>query len=111
MPLFWMHICSPECWIHTSSLHRASTLQYSVFCKDAIYVQHITVEGLSTASGIQGSMVDTTMAILKFHDIQPTIKWVDDFIVFFVYLATLSLYPRLHPFPTTCLLFSRSHPP
>src|SRR5882724_8949514 len=26
MPLFWMHICSPECWIHTSSLHRDSTL-------------------------------------------------------------------------------------
>src|SRR5882724_1575497 len=31
MLLFWMHICSPECWIHTSSLHRATTLQHSIF--------------------------------------------------------------------------------
>jgi len=29
-------------------------------------------------------MANVAMAILKYHDIQPTIKWVDDFILFCV---------------------------
>ena len=53
-----------------------------VYWKDCVYVQHVAVEGLATAGGIQGTMADATVALLKFHAIEPTIKWVDDFIFF-----------------------------
>src|SRR5882724_13320181 len=43
MPLFWMHICSPACWIHTNSLHRASTLQYSMI----LFTQRISMHASS----------------------------------------------------------------
>ena len=46
------------------------------------YVQHVVIEGLATAGGIQGSIVDMTVTLLKFHKINPSIKWVDDFIFF-----------------------------
>jgi len=42
--------------------------------KGGIYVQHVTIEGLATASGIQGSVADTTVTLLKFHGIDPCIK-------------------------------------
>ena len=45
MSLFWMHICSPECWIHTSSLHRASTLQYNGTLPDAVVILRDQSEG------------------------------------------------------------------
>jgi len=53
-----------------------------VYWKNGVYVQHIAIEGLATAGGIQGTVVDATVALLKFHNIQPTIKWVDDFVFF-----------------------------
>jgi len=53
-----------------------------VYWKEFVYVQHVAIEGLSTAGGIQGTVADATIDILKAHDIGPTIKWVDDFIFF-----------------------------
>ena len=34
-----------------------------VFWKNHIYVQHVTIEGLATAGGIQGTMADATVAL------------------------------------------------
>jgi len=50
--------------------------------KGSIYMQHVTIEGLATAGGIQGNVADTTISILKFHAIKPAIKWVDNFVFF-----------------------------
>ena len=44
------------------------------------YVQHVAIEGLATVGGIQGKIADTTIDVLKFHEVEPVIKWVDDFI-------------------------------
>jgi len=40
------------------------------------------IEGLAMVGGIQANVVDTTIYFLKFHGVEPTIKWVDDFIFF-----------------------------
>jgi len=45
-------------------------------------VRHVAIEGLATAGGIQGAMANAMVAPLKFHKVEPTIKWVDDFIFF-----------------------------
>src|SRR5882724_6636102 len=50
--------------------------------ENSIYMQHIAIERLAMAGGIQGNVVDTTIALLKFHGVEPTIKWVNDFIFF-----------------------------
>ena len=42
----------------------------------------LNIEGLATASSIQGGVVDAMVALLKFHGINPCIKWVDNFIFF-----------------------------
>jgi len=34
------------------------------------------------AGGIQGSIADVTVAILRVHDVKPIIKWVNDFVFF-----------------------------
>jgi len=61
-----------------------------IYWKDLIYVQHIAIEVLATAGGIQGNVADTTIAILKVHDIKLIIKWVDNFIFFRYPLFALS---------------------
>ena len=48
--------------------------KYLCFLEGSIYVQHITIEGLATASSIQVSVADVTVALLKFHDVEPCIK-------------------------------------
>jgi len=53
-----------------------------VYWKDSVYIQHIAIEGLATAGGIQGSVADATVAILKVNDVEPIVKWVDDFVFF-----------------------------
>ena len=50
--------------------------------ENSIYMQHIAIERLAMAGGIQGNVVDATIALLKFHGVEPAIKWVDDFIFF-----------------------------
>ena len=47
-----------------------------------IYVQHVAIEGLATARGIQGSMADACIELLKHEGIHPVMKWVDDFVFF-----------------------------
>ena len=47
-----------------------------------IYVQHVAIEGLATAGGIQGTIADTCIALLKWWGIGPVFKWVDDFVLF-----------------------------
>ena len=49
---------------------------------DHIYIQHVTIEGLATAGGIQGTIVDACVELLKSADIHPMVKWVDDFVFF-----------------------------
>ena len=65
-----------------------------MYWKDNVYVQHVVIEGLATAGGIQGSIGDATVALLNFHKINPAIKLVDDFIFF---LSPSE--PVLSPFP------------
>src|SRR5882724_5463607 len=50
--------------------------------KGGIYVQHIAIEGIAIAGSIQGGVADAMVPLLKFHGINPCIKWVDDFIFF-----------------------------
>jgi len=45
-------------------------------------MQHVAIEGLAMVGGIQGNLVDTTIALLKFHGVEPAIEWVDNFIFF-----------------------------
>ena len=52
-----------------------------VFWNNSVYVQHVAIEGLAT-SRIQGTVADATIFLLKFHKIEPAIKWVDNFIFF-----------------------------
>ena len=47
-----------------------------------IYMQHIDIESLATAAGIQGSVADACIKLLKHEGIHPMIKWVDDFVFF-----------------------------
>src|SRR5882724_9621988 len=66
-----------------------------VYWKEAVYVQHIAIEGLAIARGIQGSIADATIAVLKYHTIKPTIKWVDNFVFFWT--PTPLVLPSWHP--------------
>ena len=50
--------------------------------RQGIYVQHVAIEGLATAGGIQGNVTDACVAILNWHGIKPVVKWVDNFIFF-----------------------------
>src|SRR6266481_9627667 len=64
-----------------------------VMWKDLIYVQHVAIEGLATAGGIQGMIADTCIALLKWKGIHPVVKWVDDF-VFFQFPQSSSTLPN-----------------
>ncbi len=50
--------------------------------KDLIYVQHVAIEGLATTGGIQGTIADACITLLKWKGIHPVVKWVDNFIFF-----------------------------
>jgi len=54
-----------------------------------VYVQHVAIEGLATVGGIQGTVADATVAILKYHNIEPTVKWVDNFVFFHIPCAPM----------------------
>ncbi len=53
-----------------------------VMWKNSIYVQHVAIEGLVMVGGIQGSIADACIELLKSAGIHPVMKWVDDFIFF-----------------------------
>ena len=53
-----------------------------MFWRGAGYVQCAAIEGLATAGGIQGNIADAALAILKHHEVEPAVKWVDNFIFF-----------------------------
>jgi len=59
-----------------------------IFWKGAVYVQHVAIKGLATAGGIQGNIPDATLAILKYHEVEPAVKWVDNFVFFRVPVPT-----------------------
>jgi len=48
----------------------------------SIYNGHIAIEGLATASGIQGCPADLLLDILCHHGIEHVFKWVDDVVIF-----------------------------
>ncbi len=66
-----------------------------VYWRDRVYVQHVAIEGLATAGGIQGTVADACLQILEYHGIKPVVKWVDDFVLF------RELLPKLTPNSTT----------
>ena len=95
--------CSPHTEVASLDIAKAyrnspiSPSQKKYLCmywKNNVYVQHVVIEGLATAGGIQGSVTDVTVALLKFHKIDPAIKWVDDFVFF-----QSPSKPVLCPFP------------
>ena len=45
-------------------------------------MQHVAIEGLATAGGIQGTIADACLAVLEYHGIKLDMKWVDNFIFF-----------------------------
>ena len=45
-------------------------------------MQHVAIEGLATAGGIQGTIADACICILDLRGIAPIIKWVDNFVFF-----------------------------
>jgi len=49
---------------------------------DNIYLDHCTMEGLSSSVYIQGILVDTLVSILKHHGVNKVLKWVNDFCLF-----------------------------
>ena len=69
-------------------------------------MQHVAVGRLATAGGIQGSIADATLAVLKFHNIEPAVKWVDDFIFFRFPLAvdSTSFSPSTFSFNLSSIL-------
>jgi len=54
----------------------------AVSWRNAIYVQHNAVEGLSLAGRIQGALADACIEILHANKIGPVFKWVDNFVIF-----------------------------
>ena len=53
-----------------------------IYWQDHVYIDHVVPFGLATAGGIQGVIADAIVDILAAFDIEPTFKWVDDFIFF-----------------------------
>jgi len=53
-----------------------------VFWNNSVYVQHVAIEGLATAGRIQATVIDATIALLKFHNIEPAVKWMENFVFF-----------------------------
>ena len=54
----------------------------SIMWEGKIYVQHVAIEGPTTAGGIQGTIADACIALLKWCGITPVFKWVDNFVLF-----------------------------
>jgi len=65
---------------HNSPITHIHKKYLCVFWKGGVYVQHVEIEGLATAGSIQGNVVDTTITLLKVHKVEPSIKWVNNFI-------------------------------
>ena len=57
-----------------------------------IYIDHCTMEGLSSAGNIQGAPTDVLITLFKTKSIPNVLKWVDDFNFFRI--------PETHPLPT-----------
>jgi len=65
--------------------------------KGCIYADHCAMEGLSSASNIQGAPADVLIAIFKAKSIPHVLKWVDNFIFICVpILAPSSTCSPLH---------------
>ena len=49
---------------------------------NSIYVCHVAIEGIATASVIQDNAADTLLDILCHHEILHGFKWVNDIVIF-----------------------------
>jgi len=49
-----------------------------------IYIDHCTMEGLSSVGNIQGGPADMLIVIFTSKSISPALKWVDNFVIFHV---------------------------
>ena len=65
--------------------------------RNQIYIQHVAIEGLTTAGGIQGTVADVCLAVLEFHGVKPIVKWVNDFVFF-----CKPIHPAIHPTHSFC---------
>ena len=45
-----------------------------IIWRDSVYVQHVAIEGLAMARGIQGSLADACVLILKHQGIGPAVS-------------------------------------
>ena len=66
----------------------------SMWCKQ-IYIDHCAMEGLSSASNIQGSPADALITIFKSKSIDEVMKWADDFVFF-----CTQIDDQIHPLPS-----------
>src|SRR5882724_9195368 len=66
---------------HNSPIAPLHKKYVCILWKNSIYMQHVKIEGMAMAGGIQGNVVDTTIDFLKFNGVEPTIKCVDYFIL------------------------------
>src|SRR5882724_11222576 len=69
---------------HNSPLFPAHKAYVASMWRDRIYVDHCTMEGLSSAGNIQGSPADALVTIIKSKLFDVVLKWVDDFVFFHV---------------------------
>jgi len=65
----------------------------SMWC-NIIYIDHCTMEGLSSAGNIQGSPTDTLVTIFRSKSINEVLKWVDNFVFFHIPIHR-QLFPPL----------------
>src|SRR5882724_3542878 len=67
---------------HNSLLLPAHKAYVVSMWQGLIYVDHCTMEGLSSAGNIQGALTDALIKIFKARSIPRVLKWVDDFVFF-----------------------------
>ena len=69
----------------------------AILWRGHVYIQHVAIEGLATAGGIQGTVADVCIQILAHHGIHPVIEWVVNFVFFRE--PSISAQPLPHAFP------------
>ena len=67
------------CTYRNSPLRPQHKAYVASMWQDNIYVDHCTMEGLSSSRDIQGILADALVSILKHHRVNKVLKWVDNF--------------------------------
>ena len=78
---------------HNSPIVPIHKAYLPIMWDDHIFIQNVAIEGLATAGGIQGTITDACVELLKCTGIHPVVKWVDDFVFF--HSPTTSPLPQI----------------